>query len=435
MTVPLDRLYHFIENIALEIHGDRVLIYRFFPHGSKNIQDLNRLHTYSWQETITSPAIWCHDQEPLNHEFYSKNLKPSFPNKWEEICDRTQVTPPATINLNWTWNWFEKNFLLHSEKRSQELQKYQDDNQLIPVYYWNHALLSLDWFRYAQHVTQHKQVKKTFLIYNRAWSGTREYRLKFLDSLVRVGLENNCQTSVSPIEPELGIHYDSHKFENPVWRPTQVLENFFPINTAASHYSADFDIEDYEATDIEVVLETLFDDGRLHLTEKSLRPIACAQPFILAGTHGSLEYLRSYGFKTFGHIWDERYDLVEDPEERLIRIVDLMKQIANWVPWIRQRKMAEAQAVADYNRQHFFSQEFFDRVANELQDNFKQGFQTLQSADNYTAWLDVWTRWLAHQEVVEFLKTSDTYTEPSESSVDFLVRSAQHALSQKATQS
>jgi len=425
MTVPLDRLYHFVENIAQEIYGARVLIYRFFPHGSKNIQDLNRLHTYSWQDTITSPAIWCHDQEPLDYDFYSKNLREFSPNQWEEICGRTQVSPPATTNLNWTWNWFEKNLLLHSEKRSRNVELYAQGGQLIPVYYWNHAVLAQDWFRYAQHVTQRKQVAKTFLIYNRAWSGTREYRLKFLDFLLQVGLQDRCQTTVNAVEPELGIHYELHSFENPAWRPTQVLENFFPANTADSHYSADFDIEDYEATDIEVVLETLFDDDRLHLTEKTLRPIACAQPFILVATHGSLEYLRSYGFKTFGHLWDETYDTITDPKERLTAVTNLMRRIANWTPEERENKMFQAQQIAEYNRQRFFSPDFANTVTQELVTNFAAGFETLHSSDNYTAWLHVWTQWLAHPEVIEFLKTSDIYTEPSETSVNFLIESAQ----------
>ena len=44
MNVPLDRLYHYINNIAQEIYGDRVIIYRFFPHGSKNINNLQNQH-------------------------------------------------------------------------------------------------------------------------------------------------------------------------------------------------------------------------------------------------------------------------------------------------------------------------------------------------------------------------------------------------------
>ena len=250
---------------------------------------------------------------------------------------------------------------------------------------------------------QQKQVKKTFLIYNRAWSGTREYRLKFLDLILRLGLENCCQTTVSPVEPELGIHYEMHKFENSVWRPSHVLENFFPGNTADSHSSANFNIDDYHATDIEVVLETLFDDDRLHLTEKTLRPIACAQPFILTGTHGSLEYLRSYGFKTFESIWDEGYDLIKDPEERLIEIAELMRHIANWDSQTRERNITQAQAIAEYNKNLFFSKEFFNLIVSELRDNLMQAFEISEKTNTFNDFVDTWTQLLNYKEIQDYL--------------------------------
>ena len=174
-------------------------------------------------------------------------------------------------------------------------------------------------------------------------------------------------------------HYKLHDFLNPVWTPTHVIEDYFPINTAKSHYSADFDINDYNNTDIEVVLETLFDDQRIHLTEKILRPIALGQPFILAGTAGSLEYLRSYGFKTFDECWNESYDLETDPQYRLVAITDLMKQIADWGPKIYTNKIIQALAIANYNRQHFFSKEFFNQVVDELKINLKSGLMVLDN--------------------------------------------------------
>lgn len=374
MSVPLDRLYNYIKDIIEEIHNGPILIYRFYPHGSKKIEDLLPLVpiTENWSNKVISLEIFCNDQEPLNHKLYAQSIKPDD-KKFAQLCQQHSIDfvhqnfrgPVKTV--------WDHSLLLHSEKRSAEILKYQND-KFISVYYWNHGIIARDWFRYAEHVNQQKQVQKTFLIYNRAWSGTREYRLKFLDFLVKLGLENHCHTSVNPVEPELDIHYETHHFENPKWRPSNVLENFFPISTAHSHYSADFDIHNYEATNIEVVLETLFDDSRLHLTEKSLRPIACAQPFILAGTYGSLEYLRSYGFKTFGHIWDESYDLVENSEERLIKITDLMKQITNWTPEQRTNNLTQAQAIADYNKEHFFSKIFFNNIINELKTNLTNAF-------------------------------------------------------------
>jgi len=400
MNIPLDRLYHYIENIAQEIYSDRIIIYRFYPNGSKNINELNNLHNSDvWLEKTIHPLLWCNDQEPLDYEFYKTNLR----NRPDTILG-CFLPPPK--NLNYRKNIFEKNLLLHSEKRSDNLKKYLLDGELISVYYWSHAVIARDWFRYAEHVEQKKQVNRTFLIYNRAWSNTREYRLKFSELLIRLELQNLCKTSVNPIEPELNTHYKLHHFKNPIWRPHTVLENFFTLSDAHSHYSADFDINDYESTDIEVVLETLFDDNRLHLTEKSLRPIACAQPFIVAGTHGSLEYLRSYGFKTFEHIWNESYDLIEDPYKRLNAVADLMKQITTWLPHQRENNMAQARAIAEYNQQHFFSKDFFNLVVNELKTNLKSAFNELDQCNNYTTWAEHWKKLIENPELNNFLITN-----------------------------
>jgi hypothetical protein len=406
MNIPLDRLYQFIETIAEKIYGDRVIIYRFSPHGSKNIQDLNPTRPQTWLEDNICPHIWCHDQEPLDHSYYQQNLrqfnKGGYYHTLQKITNKNPIK-----NLNYRTTIFSKGLLLHSEQRSTNVELYLQDEELIPVYYWSHAIIARDWFRYAEHIKQQKKVNRLFLIYNRAWSNTREYRLKFAELLIEPGLTNQCKINVNPIEPELGIHYDLHNFKNPIWRPVTVLENFFPINNAHSHYSADFDIEDYETTDIEVVLETLFDDKRLHLTEKSLRPIACGQPFILASTHGSLEYLRGYGFKTFGDIWNESYDNIEDPQKRLCAIVDLMKQISSWDSDTRERNIAKARSIAEHNRRHFLSQDFFDTIINELKTNLTAAFATLKNLPANKEWIEHANIILNSIEMKELIKNRE----------------------------
>jgi len=422
MSIPLDRLYHYIENVAQEIYNDRIIIYRFYPHGSKNINDLNNLTDYGlteWLCKTTYPAIWCNDQEPLDYDFYSKNLPNQKNNVFASLMRSTGFYIPTT-NLNYRrQSIFEKNILLHSEQRSSNLKKYEASNELIPVYYWSHAVIARDWFRYAEHVAQTKKSDKTFLIYNRAWSNTREYRLRFAELLISLNLQEHCKTSINPIEPELGIHYDSHQFKNPTWRPHTVLENFFPISNAHSSYSADFDTNDYNSTDIEVVLETLFDDDRLHLTEKSLRPVAVGQPFILAGTYGSLEYLKSYGFQTFSDVWDESYDQIEDPAERLIQIAELMKYISTWLPHQRERNMAEAQAIAEYNRQRFFSQDFFNQVINELKTNLTSAFDQLDDPKNYKS--DYWNKLASTPEIIDFVSANQETCLPTRADLDHIL--------------
>jgi hypothetical protein len=385
MSIPLDRLYHYIEDIAKDVYHN-VLIYRFWPHGSKKIDDLLPLKSTNWISSVTFLQVYCNDQEPLHWELYNDCARTRTTSPWCTLLLKNSFKPVFN-NLCETLGIYDKHILLHSEQRSSNCELYQKNNFVL-AYYWSHAVIALDWFRYAQHIDQIKSVKKLFLIYNRAWSGTREYRLKFLELLVHAHLEKHCETTVAAVELDSNQHYSNYKFKNPVWKPKTALENYFPPNCTASHYSADFDLNDYERTNIEIVLETLFDDDRLHLTEKTLRPIACGQPFILLATSGSLEYLQGYGFKTFNHIWSEEYDSIQDPETRLNCVVKLMSEIANWDTDTRRLKLSQAQEIANYNRQYFFSKEFFTLIDNELRENLSSALVEVEETNTAKKWLD-----------------------------------------------
>jgi hypothetical protein len=109
-------------------------------------------------------------------------------------------------------NFYDLTLLVHSEKNSYQVEKYMQNN-FVPVYYWSHAVIARDWFRFAQHDplinTDFKITDKTFLIYNRAWSGSREYRLKFAEQLVTTNLYQNCITSFSEFDGE--VQYSEHQ--------------------------------------------------------------------------------------------------------------------------------------------------------------------------------------------------------------------------------
>jgi len=385
MSVPLDSLYHFIDNIACHSYDGRVLIYRFYPDGAKNIDQLLPLREHeSFLANFLWPIVFCHDQEALDYERLNQQQKSDdiLPAKLVQILNDLNLAKPA-FNINFRKNLFGKSLLLHSERRSKNLEKYLEppanhQSQLLSVYYWSHAIIARDWFRYAQHEVFKKNSKKKFLIYNRAWTGTREYRLKFTDLLITHQLVDQCLTHCNPVDSDTDIHYSDYNFHNPVWRPEHVLEHHVPKTTALSTASGDFDSRDYNCTEIEVVLETLFDDDRLHLTEKILRPIACGQPFILVATHGSLQYLKEYGFKTFDLVWDESYDSIEDPYDRMLTIIQLMKTINAWSPEEKFSKMQQIEQIVLHNQTHFFSENFFNFVIDELKQNFDCAFDTLK---------------------------------------------------------
>lgn len=391
MNIPLDRLYHFIETIAEQIYDQRVIIYRFWPHGSKNINNLDSLHeNFPWLTKVSSPAVWCHDQEPIDYEqlqCQQRISKKKLDHAYKHALQKIDAYPLPIVGLNFYKNIFAKNLLLHSELQSQNVDRFVDTGELIPVYYWSHAVIARDWFRFAQYENFKKQSNKTFLIYNRAWSGTREYRLKFADLLIEKHLLDHCKTTFNQTDNQAGVHYGQYNFKNKNFQPRHKLEDHLAPNQADSWASADFCTQDYNDTDIEVVLETLFDDTRWHLTEKILRPMACGQPFILCATAGSLKYLRSYGFKTFDTVWDETYDTIADPVQRLEAVVDLMTHICQLSDPDKQFVVSQARAIADFNKKRFFSKDFFDQVIDELKTNFAQAFAQVSHSGANQAWV------------------------------------------------
>jgi hypothetical protein len=367
MSVPLDRLYNFLDSINRH-NGHDAIIYRFSPHGSRKLEDLLPLYNIrSWRERMTTPVIFYHDQEPLNFDYYSKqSYTNSFP-KYVDISEIVQfklVFPASSC--------YDYAIICHSEKNSDNLSLYENSGY-CGVYWWSHAVIARDWFRHAEHdldlQPKFNNITHDFLIYSRAWTGTREYRLTLAEMIADQNLVDCCQTSFAPVDTQ--SHYTNHEFVNRSLKIKRTdLERIYPANTAKSTDSADYNAHDYAACGIEVILETLFDDKRLHLTEKSLRPIACGRPFMLAATSGSLEYLRSYGFETFSGLIDESYDLEQDPWQRLQAITKEMQRISRLDSESKQQLWKKLYEIADRNKKRFFSASFHDCIVAEYYKNF-----------------------------------------------------------------
>ena len=323
----------------------------------------------------------CHDQEPLSVTTASFLHKQSgFDHKGMTYVPNPDIaTTSFKKNLDAMISVYDHMILVHSERQSAAVERLATTG-LLPVYYWSHALIAQDWYRYAQHDPEldfvHRSFDRDFLVYNRAWSGTREYRLKFAELIVQYQLLANCSMRFNP--EDNGLRYDRHRFANSDFGITLDLSQYFDVNTADASASADYDAGDYSQAGTEVVLETLFDDTRHHLTEKTLRPLACGKPFLLAASAGSLSYLHSYGFETFDPWIDESYDLIQDPVQRLHAIAQEMKRLATLSPSNKSRLWRECHRIAWANKQRFFSEDFLTQVTGEFRSNFDQAMQQAQ---------------------------------------------------------
>jgi hypothetical protein len=381
MSIPLDQLYNYLESIS----RDDIIIYCFRPHGSKKLADLSVKNTITldWFKRMTTISLIFHDQEPLNYHLYDadsiwsnyqKNNLVNVSTFEKQLPELKKLV--LSMNLRscivTPHSCYDKVLLCHSEKNSKELKLYED-NGFIGVYWWSHAAIARDWFRYAEHDPKLNYnvdyITRDFLIYNRAWTGTREYRLTFMEMLTNNNLASSCHTRFSPTDS--GINYVDYVFNNKDLTISRFdLENIYELNLSNSSASADYNSEDYITAGIEVVLETLFDDQRNHLTEKSLRPIACGKPFILTATPNSLRYLRQYGFETFDGLIDESYDVIVDPKQRLQAIIKEMRRISLLDSTAKKILWTELYKISKRNQTKFFSPLWYQHIISEYVTNF-----------------------------------------------------------------
>jgi hypothetical protein len=77
----------------------------------------------------------------------------------------------------------------------------------------------------------------------------------------------------------------------------------------------------YDQTKYSLVVETGLKSNPMTHSEKALKPMAFKHPMIIWGPPGYLKWLRSWGFKTFGHCIDETYDDIQDDQQRLNKII------------------------------------------------------------------------------------------------------------------
>jgi hypothetical protein len=100
-----------------------------------------------------------------------------------------------------------------------------------------------------------------------------------------------------------------------------------------------------------VVNETRFAQPMPNVSEKTIWPIYYKMPVIVVGAAGSLEYLKSLGFKTFDCWWDESYDQEADHQARLKKIFTVIDYINS--KSIEDLKIiySEMQDVLEHNQQ------------------------------------------------------------------------------------
>jgi hypothetical protein len=91
---------------------------------------------------------------------------------------------------------------------------------------------------------------------------------------------------------------------------------------------------------------------------------------MLLGACGNLEYLKSYGFKTFDRWIDESYDKEPDPERRIEMVVTELQKFSHLSVTELNLMYLEMKEVLEFNFNHLYTN-FKHIIVDELVDNFE----------------------------------------------------------------
>ena len=298
----------------------------------------------------------------------------------------------------------ERQVLVTSEY-STDVDTVINNKKMDNFYYFFHGFAALDWYRGYHALNFNKQIVKDynydFISFNRIINNDRSYRIYFVSLLKEAGLLNKGLVS---------FNVTDNLFDD--WRDETADPNSKLSEQAKQHIEANMtDIDrlmidsdtlsgsasaniprtikgywpnnDQPTVDAfwHIVTETVFYYPKLHLTEKIFKPIVSKQPFMLLAAPGNLEYLRSYGFKTFDGIIDESYDNIQDDDARIDAVVKQIKWYCNLSQEEKNRVIERLAPIVEYNFQHFYGK-FKEIITDELLDNTKTLFKEIDYDDS-----------------------------------------------------
>ena len=143
--------------------------------------------------------------------------------------------------------------------------------------------------------------------------------------------ENNTDSLTFTYPDHAKVEWPYSKSLKDLWRDVPLETHRHDSITKPSPYDkSSSDRSFILLAGVNIVSDTIFDYPKKFITEKIFQAILYNRPFIYIGPSGTLKYLRSKGFKTFDNIFDENYDLIEDPNQRLEAIMNLVKKISTY---------------------------------------------------------------------------------------------------------
>jgi len=157
-------------------------------------------------------------------------------------------------------------------------------------------------------------------------------------------------------------HLDVVNFTKGNFDPyTQILPEYF------HNVSQTIPIKIYNESYLNLVVESDLDiPDSFFITEKTIKALITGIPFIVIASPNFLKTLHQYGFRTFDVFWDESYDLEENYELRLDKIMHLIKSLSTF-DWEKNKK--ELEYIVAHNFRNITT---LNTISDKIFNNFEQ---------------------------------------------------------------
>jgi hypothetical protein len=176
-------------------------------------------------------------------------------------------------------------------------------------------------FQLPEPVNKTFEKEKDFLILNRRFGLSKFKLLKKISD--RGLLDKSIYTILSIMADVEDVNtFDITELPNDVAKIDDILKDdsyLYKLNTDV-----------FFKTKVNIVTETILEyknvvdrfDDIIHITEKTWKPIYMGVPFVVSASNNHIETLHKFGFKTFDSVVNEDYDIEEDIDIKLNKVID-----------------------------------------------------------------------------------------------------------------
>ena len=159
----------------------------------------------------------------------------------------------------------------------------------------------------------------------------------------------NLMATNTPLQ-RLPAEYEVERFRNTTISDVDPMRSFIKHEIFENLWGEIYlQPEPYNDTYFSLVTETVFNYPYSFRTEKIAKPLAIGHPWIVASGPGFYRDIRNLGFKTFEGIIDESFDLIDNHQDRMERIVTVVKDLCNQN---LQSFLSACESICKYNQQH-----------------------------------------------------------------------------------